>query len=82
MVVFASNQRNNILQLSNLVSLVVCRVSEQVYAYWHWLGLASSRKTAHKALESLGRHAKKVIVDKVESTVGRYVTLRYSRVIG
>jgi hypothetical protein len=67
MVAFGSNQRNNTLQLSNSVCLVACGVLEQVHAYWHWISLASLRKTSQKALESLGRHAKKVIVQKVES---------------
>jgi hypothetical protein len=59
MVGFGSNWRSNTLQLANLVTLLACGVSERVNNYLSWIGLSLSKKTAQKALESLGRHAKK-----------------------
>ncbi|KAI7934515.1 hypothetical protein MJO28_016942 [Puccinia striiformis f. sp. tritici] len=67
MVSFSCNRRSNSLQLANAVSLLACGVTERANCYFHWLGLASSRKTAHKALLSLGQHAKKKIITKVKS---------------
>jgi hypothetical protein len=48
------------------VLLLACSVTKRVNSYLHWLGLASSRKTALFALQSLRRHAKKII-QKVKS---------------
>ncbi|KAI7955280.1 hypothetical protein MJO28_005680 [Puccinia striiformis f. sp. tritici] len=67
MIGFACNQRNNGLQLADSLSLVACGVTERVASYLHWLGLASSRKTANMALGSLGQCSKKKIIQKVKS---------------
>ncbi|KAI7950429.1 hypothetical protein MJO29_009103 [Puccinia striiformis f. sp. tritici] len=67
MIGFTCNRRNNGLQLANSVSLVACGVTKRVASYLHWLGLASSRKTANMALGSLGWCVKKKIIQKVKS---------------
>ncbi|POW04976.1 hypothetical protein PSHT_11011 [Puccinia striiformis] len=64
---FVCNRRDNGLQLANAVTLLACGVTERVNSYFHWLGLASSRKTALMALASLGRFAKQKIIHKIKS---------------
>ncbi|KNF05273.1 hypothetical protein PSTG_01487 [Puccinia striiformis f. sp. tritici PST-78] len=64
---FVCNRRDNGLQLANAVTLLACGVTERVNSYFHWLGLASSRKTALMALASLGRFAKQMIIHKIKS---------------
>ncbi|KAI7955717.1 hypothetical protein MJO29_007116 [Puccinia striiformis f. sp. tritici] len=61
MITFICNRRRNGLQLANTVAMLACGVSERVSSYLHYVGLSSSRKTAHSALESLGKCAQSAI---------------------
>ncbi|OAV94632.1 hypothetical protein, variant, partial [Puccinia triticina 1-1 BBBD Race 1] len=60
-VSFISNRRRNGLQLANAVVMLACGVSERVGSYLHYIGLSASRKSAQRALQSLGRHAQQAI---------------------
>ncbi|PLW43764.1 hypothetical protein PCASD_09364 [Puccinia coronata f. sp. avenae] len=64
MVAFGANRRHNGFQLSNSLIFIACGVSERVNAYLNYLGLCSSRKTAHIALRSLGREAEAKLVNR------------------
>ncbi|EFP85007.2 uncharacterized protein PGTG_11176 [Puccinia graminis f. sp. tritici CRL 75-36-700-3] len=57
MVAFGSNRRHNGLQLSNSLIFLAAGVTERVSAYLNYVGLASSRRTAHEALKSLGKES-------------------------
>ncbi|KAI7947269.1 hypothetical protein MJO28_009177 [Puccinia striiformis f. sp. tritici] len=61
MVSFICNRRRNGLQISNAVVMLACGVSERVSSYLHYIGLSSSRKTAHAALNSLSKCAQGAI---------------------
>jgi hypothetical protein len=64
MVAFGANQRHNGLQLSNSLIFISCGVSKRVNAYLNYLGLCSSRKTAHIALSLLGKEAEAKLVKR------------------
>ncbi|KNE99244.1 hypothetical protein PSTG_07552 [Puccinia striiformis f. sp. tritici PST-78] len=64
MVAFGVNRRNNGFQLSNSLVFVASGVTERVNKYLNYIGLTSSRKTAHLALKSLGTEAKDFIVER------------------
>ncbi|POW01103.1 hypothetical protein PSTT_12706 [Puccinia striiformis] len=61
---FWVNRRNNGFQLSNSLVFVASGVTERVNKYLNYIGLTSSRKTAHLALKSLGTEAKDFIVER------------------
>ncbi|KAA1103276.1 hypothetical protein PGT21_012310 [Puccinia graminis f. sp. tritici] len=54
MVAFGGNRRHNGLKLSNLQIFLAAGVTERVSSYLNYIGLASSRQTAHAALKTLG----------------------------
>ncbi|OAV97621.1 hypothetical protein PTTG_11886 [Puccinia triticina 1-1 BBBD Race 1] len=65
MVAFGANRRDNALQIQNAVVLLACGVTERVSSYLNYIGLASSRRTAHRALSSLGRIAERTVIRKM-----------------
>ncbi|OAV86528.1 hypothetical protein PTTG_29855 [Puccinia triticina 1-1 BBBD Race 1] len=67
MVSFAANRRDNALQIQNSVVLLACGVTERVSAYLNYIGLASSRRTAHRAISSLGRLAERKVARQMAS---------------
>ncbi|PLW32099.1 hypothetical protein PCANC_22796 [Puccinia coronata f. sp. avenae] len=64
MVAFGANQRHNSFQLGNSLIFITCGVSERGNAYLNYIGLCSSRKTAHVALSTLGKQAKAQLVSR------------------
>ncbi|KAA1073383.1 hypothetical protein PGT21_010462 [Puccinia graminis f. sp. tritici] len=58
MVAFGGNHRHNGFQLSNALLFLAGGVTERVSAYLNYVGICSSRRTAHAALKSLGTEAK------------------------
>ncbi|EFP80005.1 uncharacterized protein PGTG_05230 [Puccinia graminis f. sp. tritici CRL 75-36-700-3] len=58
MVAFGGNRRHNGFQLSNALLFLAGGVTERVSAYLNYIGISSSRRTAHAALRSLGSEAK------------------------
>ncbi|KAA1114733.1 hypothetical protein PGT21_020656 [Puccinia graminis f. sp. tritici] len=67
MVAFGANRRDNALQIQNSVVLLACGVSERVSTYLNYIGLASSRRTAHRAVSSLGRAAELKVIRQMAS---------------
>ena len=59
MVAFAANRRHNGLQLANSLIFLASGVTERVSTYLNYIGLSSSRRTAHSALKALGKEAEK-----------------------
>ncbi|KAA1108512.1 hypothetical protein PGT21_014781 [Puccinia graminis f. sp. tritici] len=57
MVAFGRNRRHNGFQLSNAVIFLAAGVTERVSSYLNYIGVSSSRRTAHAALKSLGLEA-------------------------
>jgi hypothetical protein len=57
MVAFGRNRRHNGFQLSNAVIFLAAGVTERVSGYLNYIGVSSSRRTAHAALVSLGKEA-------------------------
>jgi hypothetical protein len=57
MVAHAANCRHNALQLSNSPIFLAAGVTKRVSVYLNHIGLCSSQKTAHAALQSLGKEA-------------------------
>ncbi|KAI7933447.1 hypothetical protein MJO28_017650 [Puccinia striiformis f. sp. tritici] len=62
MVVFGTNRRDNALQIQNAVVLLACGVTERVNTFLNYIGLSSSRRTAHRAIQALGKLAEKKIL--------------------
>ncbi|KNE88254.1 hypothetical protein PSTG_18350 [Puccinia striiformis f. sp. tritici PST-78] len=60
-VAFGANRRDNALQIQNSVVLLACGVTERVSTFLNYIGLSSSRRTAHRAIQALGRIASKKI---------------------
>ncbi|KAA1139258.1 hypothetical protein PGTUg99_037582 [Puccinia graminis f. sp. tritici] len=65
MVAFVLNRRNNGHQLANSLTFLACGVTDRVNSFLHYIGLTSSRKTAHRALNQLGYRAKELISSKM-----------------
>lgn len=65
MIAFGCNRRVNAFQVEMSLTLLACGVSERVNSFLHYVGLTASRKTAMRALETLGREEAERI--KVES---------------
>ncbi|KNE99788.1 hypothetical protein PSTG_06880 [Puccinia striiformis f. sp. tritici PST-78] len=57
MVAFGANRRHNAVQLSNSLIFLAAGVTERVSAYLNYIGISSSRRTAHAALKTLGTGA-------------------------
>ncbi|KAA1068901.1 hypothetical protein PGT21_005196 [Puccinia graminis f. sp. tritici] len=57
MVAFGRNRRHNGFQLSNGVIFLAAGVTERVSRYLNYIGISSSRRTAHAALQTLGKEA-------------------------
>ncbi|KAA1138504.1 hypothetical protein PGTUg99_020792 [Puccinia graminis f. sp. tritici] len=57
MVAFGGNCCHNGFQLSNALLFLAGGVTERVSAYLNYIGISSSRQTAHAALTSLGAEA-------------------------
>ncbi|KAA1127474.1 hypothetical protein PGTUg99_037102 [Puccinia graminis f. sp. tritici] len=68
MVSFILNRRINGMQLANSLTFLASGVSDRVNHYLNYIGLASSRRTAHRSLEVLGVHAEKVIKKKMSQS--------------
>ncbi|POV99134.1 hypothetical protein PSHT_13636 [Puccinia striiformis] len=62
MVAFGTNHRDNALQIQNAVVLLACGVTERVNMFLNYIGLSSSRRTAHRAIQALGKLAEKKIL--------------------
>ncbi|KAH9447416.1 hypothetical protein Pst134EA_029455 [Puccinia striiformis f. sp. tritici] len=63
MVAFGANRRHNAVQLSNSLIFLAAGVTERVSAYLNYVGISSSRRTAHAALKTLGTGA----IDKIKA---------------
>ncbi|PLW47612.1 hypothetical protein PCANC_18675 [Puccinia coronata f. sp. avenae] len=59
MLTFATNQRKNSMQIENSLCFLACGVSDWVIKFLNFVGLCSSRKTAHSALRTLGDETKR-----------------------
>ncbi|KAA1091053.1 hypothetical protein PGT21_021885 [Puccinia graminis f. sp. tritici] len=55
MVAFGRNRRHNGFQLSNSLIFLAAGVTERVSSYLNYIGVSSSRRTAHAALHTLGK---------------------------
>ncbi|KAA1138847.1 hypothetical protein PGTUg99_022337 [Puccinia graminis f. sp. tritici] len=64
MVAFGSNRRHNGFQLSNSLIFLAAGVTERVSSYLNYIGVSSSRRTAHAALETLGEESKLKFQDR------------------
>lgn len=77
MIEFACNRRFNGTQLQNSLAFVACGVSDRMNAYLNFIGLTSSRKTALKAMDTLGRCA----TDKLKARCGERYNVRPSMIL-
>ncbi|POV97708.1 hypothetical protein PSHT_14446 [Puccinia striiformis] len=66
MIAFGVNRRCNGFQLSNSLVFIASGVTERVNTYLNYIGLLSSRRTAHVALKSLGKEAEDMLVDRYD----------------
>ncbi|EFP85627.2 uncharacterized protein PGTG_10956 [Puccinia graminis f. sp. tritici CRL 75-36-700-3] len=57
MVSFGCNRRQNCFQMRNSLMFLAAGVTERVNTYLNYVGLSSSRRTAHAALKTLGSEA-------------------------
>ncbi|KAA1138032.1 hypothetical protein PGTUg99_024997 [Puccinia graminis f. sp. tritici] len=62
MLAFGTNRRHNGFQLGNSLIFMASGVTERVNSYLNYIGLCSSRKTAHVALKSLGKEAESKLI--------------------
>jgi hypothetical protein len=67
MVAFLCNRRNNGKQLANSITLLACGVTDRVKAFLRYIGLSSSRQTAHNALKRLSYQSERQIGFKMMS---------------
>ncbi|KAA1073663.1 hypothetical protein PGT21_021311 [Puccinia graminis f. sp. tritici] len=65
MVAFVKNQRNNGHQLTNSLTFLACGVTDRVNLFLNYVGLSSSRKTTHHALNKLSRRSSLLISTKI-----------------
>ncbi|KAA1136483.1 hypothetical protein PGTUg99_033452 [Puccinia graminis f. sp. tritici] len=65
MVAFVKNRRNNGHQLANSLTFLACGVTDRVNLFLNYVGLSSSRKTAHHALNKLSRRSSLRISTKI-----------------
>ncbi|EFP87917.2 uncharacterized protein PGTG_13721 [Puccinia graminis f. sp. tritici CRL 75-36-700-3] len=68
MIAFVLNRRDNSAQLANSLSVLACGVSNRVNKYLHYIGLTSSRRTAHRSLKELGLRAEDNIAEKLSNS--------------
>ncbi|KAA1098751.1 hypothetical protein PGTUg99_008124 [Puccinia graminis f. sp. tritici] len=77
MVAFVNNRRNNGHQLANSLTFLACGVTDRVNVFLNYIGLSSSRKTSHHALNNLSRQARLWIAVKISKsiapTLGSYI---------
>ncbi|PLW58264.1 hypothetical protein PCANC_00916 [Puccinia coronata f. sp. avenae] len=66
MVAFACNRRHNAHQMRNSLMFLSAGVTERVSSCLNYLGLCSLRRTAHAALQTLGRQAKDTLKKRFE----------------
>jgi hypothetical protein len=67
MVAFVCNRRNNGKQLANSITLLACGVTDRVNTFLQYIGLSSSRQTAHNALKRLSYQSERRIGFKMMS---------------
>ncbi|PLW09983.1 hypothetical protein PCASD_24644 [Puccinia coronata f. sp. avenae] len=67
MVAFVCNRWNNGKQLANSITLLACGVTDRVNTFLRYIGLSSSRQTAHNALKRLSYQSKRRIGFKMMS---------------
>ncbi|OAV91422.1 hypothetical protein PTTG_27985 [Puccinia triticina 1-1 BBBD Race 1] len=65
MVAFVLNRRINGPQLQNSLTFLACGVTDRVNVFLQYIGLSSSRKTAHLALNYLSKKSQKKISKKI-----------------
>ncbi|KAA1123855.1 hypothetical protein PGTUg99_026570 [Puccinia graminis f. sp. tritici] len=68
MAAFVSNRRNNGHQLANSISFLACGVTDRVSKFLQYVGLSSSRQTAHNSLNRLSKQAERRIATKIGRT--------------
>lgn len=64
MITFASNQCKNAMQLANSATFLACGVSDRVCKYLNFIGLSSSRETAHSAMHNLSSKAQQEVIKR------------------
>ncbi|POV94207.1 hypothetical protein PSTT_16975 [Puccinia striiformis] len=69
MVAFVYNRRNNGHQLANTLTFLACGVSDRVNQFFNYIGISSSRKTAHQALKRLGRQSREKVATKISQSI-------------
>ncbi|PLW13822.1 hypothetical protein PCANC_19397 [Puccinia coronata f. sp. avenae] len=69
MVAYVANRRNNGPQLANSVTFLACGVTDQVNTFLQYIGLSSSRKTAHLALNYLSKEAQKKVLTSLSKSL-------------
>ncbi|PLW21663.1 hypothetical protein PCANC_03152 [Puccinia coronata f. sp. avenae] len=67
MIAFVHNRRINGTQLANSLTFLASGVSEHVNHSLNYIGLTSSRRIAHRALEVLGKQAEDKIKQKMST---------------
>ncbi|KAI7937705.1 hypothetical protein MJO29_015020 [Puccinia striiformis f. sp. tritici] len=72
MVQFISNRRVNALQMFNSLLFLACGLSERINSYLSFIGISSSRKTAQKALVTLGLQAEQNIISKASPSASPF----------
>lgn len=77
MIEFACNRRFNGTQLENSLAFVACGLSDRMNAYLNFIGLTSSRKTALKAMDTLGEAA----AQNVKARCSQTYSLRPSMIL-
>ncbi|POW07635.1 hypothetical protein PSHT_09895 [Puccinia striiformis] len=71
MVAFVYNRRNNGHQLANSLTFLACGVSDRVNQFLNYIGLSSSRKTAHQALKRLGWKSESKVSTKISQSLSK-----------
>ncbi|EFP86096.2 uncharacterized protein PGTG_12052 [Puccinia graminis f. sp. tritici CRL 75-36-700-3] len=75
MAAFVSNRRHNGHQLANSISFLACGVTDRVSKFLQYVGLSSSRQTAHNSLHRLSKQAERRIATKIGRTPPNLPTL-------
>ncbi|OAV99080.1 hypothetical protein PTTG_25447 [Puccinia triticina 1-1 BBBD Race 1] len=71
MVAFVKNRRNNGHQLANSLTFLACGVTDRVNIFLNYIGLSSSRKTAHHALNTLSQRSRLRISNKLSKPIAK-----------
>ncbi|OAV92970.1 hypothetical protein PTTG_27496 [Puccinia triticina 1-1 BBBD Race 1] len=69
MVAFVLNRRINGPQLRNSLTFLACGVTDRVNVFLQYIGLSSSRKTSHLALNYLSKKSQKKISKKISASL-------------